>query len=95
MNLFSMDLDYFQTAGFTLGLRANESAHSPLRAESPVPIAFWVSWMLSPIGFQSQILWGSVSPVQFPRVEVPDTGHKLLAPQEEDPSFDCVSPHQG
>ena len=38
---------------------------------------------ISTIGFQSQIFWELITLVQIPRLEVPDVGHKPLAPQGE------------
>ena len=38
---------------------------------------------LRPIDFQSQTFWGLITVVQFPRIEVPDVGHKPLTSQGE------------
>lgn len=40
---------------------------------------------VSPVGFQSQTLWGLIPLVQVPRVVVPEVGHKPLTPQGQAP----------
>ena len=41
---------------------------SPLKGKFQFPIALWVPWTSSSIGFISQMFWGLVSPMQFPEV---------------------------
>lgn len=52
---------------------------SPLRAESQFPIALLVSWIAK------LVILGVVSPMQVPRVGIPDVGYEPLAPQGEAP----------
>lgn len=51
--------------------------------EPSISYSSTVFWEVSPIGIQGQLLWGVIFLVQFPRVGVPDGGHKLLIPQRQ------------
>ena len=96
---FTYGLDTFQTVAFVLDCQVGESACKSFKSGISIPYSPLVFLDVSPVGFQSQMFWGLISPVQVPRVGVPDVGHKFLLLREklcifEIPS-DCGSPHQG
>lgn len=53
----------------------------PLKSKFPVPSGFLESLNIIPIDFQSLVFWGLISPVQGPRVGVPDVELEFLIPQ--------------
>lgn len=58
----------------------SESVCHPLKGGFSIPYSFTVFLEIIPIGF---MIWRLASPVQGPRVGVPDAGHKSLTPQKK------------
>lgn len=69
---------HFQTAAFAL-CPSMSLCVILLRVGSQFCIALWVCWISKPV------ILGVVSPVQVPRVGIPDVVYELLAPQGEVP----------
>lgn len=74
-------LSSFQIVAFTLDLRASEFAYKLFKRGFSIPCSSVVPWDLIPVDFQNQTFWGLISPVQDPRVGVPDVGHSPLSLQ--------------
>lgn len=67
--------------------RVSGSVHKAFKKNVAVPYGPLGLLDMSPIGSQSQVFWGLLSPVQLPRAGVPDKGHELLASQREAQDF--------
>ena len=58
-----------------MGPVVSESAHKPFKCGISVSYSLMVLLDVNSIDFQSQMYWGLICLVQFPRAMVPDVGH--------------------
>ena len=74
----------FQSGAFALVWGSSEFDHGPFKRGFSIPCSAIVFLDIFPIGFQSQVFWGLLSPVQDVGVGVPDVELEPLAPQGKD-----------
>ena len=77
----------FKLLLFVLGPGVSGFAHKPFRSEIFVPYSALCLLNISPTGFQSQMFWGLVPPVQDARFGMPGVGYKTLLFSEKLPLF--------
>lgn len=82
-NSFMCSLGAFQIAAFVLVSRVTKSACEPFKRSISVSYSPLGLLDVSPVGVQSQMFWGFISLLQFPRIGVLDVGYEPLSPQEK------------
>ena len=71
----------FQNVASVLGFRESEFLHIPFKSGVSVSYSLSAVMDVNPNGFQSQMLWELIFPVQIPWPGKSDMGFKSLSPQ--------------